>query len=118
KDALYGQARLPACKFVQYLGGYCNLVPGRRTLLDMVNLGKAPRIFAESSDPERLVPIVAEPDDILIAVTGDPMRTNAYVISHNGLLGYPVGKEIRLPEGWHGELARAPRLAGPAREGP
>ncbi len=109
KDALFEQARLPAWKFEQYIGGYNNLVPGRRTLLDMVNLGKAPRIFAESSDPERLVPIVAEPDDILIAVTGDPMRTNAYVFSHNGMLGYPVGKEIRLPEGWHEKLRRARR---------
>lgn len=109
KDALFEQARLPASKFEKYIGGYNNLVPGRRTLLDMVNLGKAPRIFAESSDPERLVPIVAEPDDILIAVTGDPMRTNAYVFSHNGMLGYPVGKEIRLPDGWHEKLQRARR---------
>lgn len=109
KDALFEQARLPAWKFEKYIGGYTNLVPGQRRLVDMVNLGKAPRIFAESSDPERLVPIVAEADDILIAVTGDPMRTNAYVFSHNGMLGYPVGKEVKLPPDWSEKLRRARR---------
>jgi hypothetical protein len=107
KDWLFEHARMPAWKFEKYMGEYTNLVPGRRTLVDLVNLGKAPEIFAESTDPDRLVPIVCEPEDILIAVTGDPMRTNAYVFSHNGMLGYPVAKEIELPSGWSEKLRAA-----------
>ncbi|MFT5392549.1 MAG: hypothetical protein ACI8PT_002747, partial [Gammaproteobacteria bacterium] len=50
--------------------------------------------FARSDDPDRLVPIVIEPDDFMIAVTGDPLRNNAMVFAHNGMLGYPVCKRI------------------------
>ena len=91
---LFAQARLPAWKFEQYIGGWTNLVPGRPTLVELVAEGKAPPIFAESDDPERLVPIVCEPDDLMIAVSGDPLRTNAYSFVHNGLLGYPITKPI------------------------
>jgi hypothetical protein len=45
-----------------------------------------------------MVPIVWKPEDYMIAVSGDPMRNNAYVFAHNGFLGYPVGKKIRLPK--------------------
>ena len=91
---LFAQARLPAWKFEQYIGGWTNLVPGRPTLAELVAEGKAPPIFAESDDPERLVPIVCEPEHLMIAVSGDPLRTNAYSFVHNGLLGYPVTKPI------------------------
>ena len=43
-----------------------------------------PPVFGESDDPERLVPIVTSPDKFLIAVAGDPNRTNAYAMSHDG----------------------------------
>lgn len=57
-------------------------------------------MFYESDDPQRLVPIVWEPEDFMIAVTGDPLRNNMYVFAHNGFLGYPTGKKIRLPKDW------------------
>ena len=40
------------------------------------------------------MPVVAKADDIMIAVSGDPLRTNAYVFAHNGILGYPTTKPI------------------------
>jgi hypothetical protein len=46
------------------------------------------------------VPLVWEPDDYMIAVTGDLMRNSVYIFAHNGVLGYPVGKEIKLPNNW------------------
>jgi hypothetical protein len=95
QQELYAQARLPARKFEQYIGGWTNLVPGRPTLVELVAEGKAPPVFAESDDPERLVPIVCEPEHLMIAVSGDPLRTNAYSFVHNGLLGYPVTNPIR-----------------------
>ena len=107
KRWLFEHARMPASKFEAYMGEYTNLVPGRRTLAELVEAGKAPPVFAESTDPERPVPLVCEPDDILIAVTGDPLRTNAYVFSHNGMLGYPVAKRIDLPGEWEGKLRAA-----------
>ena len=107
RQYLYDHARWPAWKFEQYLGEYTNLVPGRRTLQDMVNLGKAPPQFAESDDPNRLVPIVCSPDDFMIVVTGDPMRTNAYAFAHNGMLGYPVAKKVPLPADWDAKLRAA-----------
>ena len=36
----------------------------------------------------------------MIAVTGDPLRNNAYVFAQNGFLGYPTGKKIELPRNW------------------
>ena len=53
------------------------------------------------------MPLVCEPDDILVAVTGDPLRTNAYVFAHNGMLGYPVAKGVALPGGWERKLREA-----------
>ena len=107
QQALFEQARIPAWKFENYLGHWTNLVPGRRTLVDFVNTGRAPRLFAESSDPNRLVPIVHQPADILIAVTGDPLRTNAYAFAHNGMLGFPTARAVRLPTGWETKLRAA-----------
>ena len=107
RDWLYAHARMPARKFENYLSGWTNLVPGRRSLAELAAVGKAPRAFAESDDPDRPVPIVCEPEDFAIAVAGDPLRTNAYVFAHNGILGYPVSREIRLPADWEARLAEA-----------
>ncbi len=95
---LFEHARIPASRFERYIGGWTNLTPGRPSLRDLVAHGRAAPIFAESDDPERLVPVVARAEDIMIAVSGDPLRTNAYVFAHNGILGFPTTKAIRLPD--------------------
>ncbi|MBI4596346.1 MAG: hypothetical protein HY730_08230, partial [Candidatus Tectomicrobia bacterium] len=100
KQYLFDHARLPAWKFEQYIGKWTNFMPGNRSLCDLVNFGKAPKIFCESTNPERLVPIVCSPDDFMIAVSGDPLRTNAYTFAHNGMLGFPTCQKIHLPENW------------------
>ncbi len=94
---LFEHARIPARRFERYIGEWTNLAPGRPTLRDLVARGRAAPIFAESDDPERLVPVVARAEDIMIAVSGDPLRTNAYVFAHNGILGFPTTKPVRLP---------------------
>jgi len=108
KRLLFEHARIPAWKFERYIGGWTNFIPGRPTLADLVRQGRAPAVFAESENPDRLVPVVAKPDDIMIAVSGDPLRTNAYVLAHNGILGYPTTRRIELPAAWSG-LPRAAR---------
>ncbi|MEZ5248730.1 MAG: hypothetical protein R2713_05785 [Ilumatobacteraceae bacterium] len=49
--------------------------------------GSLPARFAESDDPDRLVPLVATPDEIMVAVAGDPNRANALVFSNDGRHG-------------------------------
>ena len=105
KQYLFDHARLPAWEFERYLGDWTDHVI--RSLESEVNLGKIPRVFLESDDPNRLVPIVFEPDDFMIAVAGDPLRNNASTFAHNGRLGYPVAKQIELPAGWEARLAEA-----------
>ncbi len=97
---LFEHARLPALQFERFMGGYNNLVSGRKKLVDLVALRKAPKVFAQSRDPDRLVPIVASPQDFVIAVSGDPLRTNCYFLSHNGFIGYPTAKQVKLPANW------------------
>jgi hypothetical protein len=53
-----------------------------------------------------MVPIVFTPDHFMIVVTGDLGRNSCYVFAHNGVLGYPVGKEITLPKQWDQLLAK------------
>ncbi len=105
KQYLFDHARLPAWEFERYLGEWTDHVI--RSLESEVNLGKIPRVFLESDDPNRLVPIVFEPDDFMIAVAGDPLRNNACTFAHNGRLGYPVAKKIGLPADWETRLADA-----------
>jgi hypothetical protein len=107
KQYLFDHARIPAWKFETYIGKWTHLLPENRTLADYVNTGKAPRVFAESTDPNRMVPIVGKPEDFMIAVSGDPLRTNAYAFVHNGMLGYPVSKQIQLHRDWQRLLRKA-----------
>lgn len=104
---LYAHARMPARRFENYMSGWTNLVPGRRSLFDLAKLGKAPKAFGESNAPERLVPLVLKPEDIMIAVSGDPLRSNCYVFPHNGMLGYPTMKPVQVPARWPELLARS-----------
>ena len=94
---LFQYARIPARQFERYTGEWTNLLPGRPSLRDLVKRGRAAAVFAESDDPDRLVPVVEKAEDIMIAISGDPLRTNAYVFAHNGILGYTTTKPIRLP---------------------
>jgi hypothetical protein len=43
----------------------------------------------------------------MVAVSGDPLRTNAYAFAHNGILGYPTTKPIHLPADWSRRLRDA-----------
>jgi hypothetical protein len=92
KRYIFEHARLPAWKFEQQLRDWN--IRGVWDLKDDVTHDRIPKVFYESDDPNRMVPIVWKPEDYMIAVTGDPLRNNAYVFAHNGFLGYPVGKKI------------------------
>jgi hypothetical protein len=95
RQALHARARLPARQIERYVGEWTNIVPGRPTLLERVKQGDLPAVYGESSDPDRLVPIVARAEAIMIAVSGDPLRTNAYAFVSNGMHGSPTTRRIR-----------------------
>jgi hypothetical protein len=103
KRYLFEHARLPAREFERQLRDWN--IRGVWNLEEDVRMGRIPKVFHESDDPDRMVPIVWEPEDFMIAVAGDPLRNNAYVFAHNGFLGYPVGKKIALPKDWERRLA-------------
>ena len=99
KQALFAKARMPAAKFEQLIGEWSNINAGRRTLFELATEGLIPPVFGESDDPRRLVPIVTEASKFLIAVTGDPNRNNAYVMSNDGPHGDWTAKAVdRRPE--------------------
>ena len=54
---LFEHARIPARQFENCVTTWTGIVPGKRTLYDLVALGKAPKIFGASRDPERDGPI-------------------------------------------------------------
>jgi hypothetical protein len=87
QQALFEQARIPAWRFEKLIGEWTNLTAGRRTLVELGRDGLVPPVFAESGEPGRLVPIVTSPDKLIVAVAGDPNRTNAYVFSNDGAHG-------------------------------
>jgi hypothetical protein len=103
KHYLFKHARMPAWRVEAITEQWADFPIV--SLKQQVNLGKLPKDFAESDDPNRLVPIVLEPDDFMVLVSGDPLRTNAYTFAHNGYLGFPTAKKIKLPENWAKRIA-------------
>jgi hypothetical protein len=94
QQALFEHARITASTFERLIGEWSNITAGRRRLVDLVADGALPDVFAESDDPDRLVPIVTRPDRLMIAVAGDPNRTNAYALSNDGPHGWWTTKQI------------------------
>lgn len=86
--ALWEHARIPADRFERYIGAWSNLTAGRRRLVDLVAEGVLPAVYALSDDPARPVPIVTRPERIMLAVAGDPNRTNAYAFANDGPHGW------------------------------
>ena len=105
KQYLFDHARLPAWEFERQLRVWN--IRGVWDLKEDVRNGRIPKVFYESDDENRLVPIVWKPEDFMIAVTGDPLRNNMYVFAHNGFLGFPTGKKVRLPKDWETKLRSA-----------
>ena len=107
RRCLFEHARIPAWRFERALRDWMGVAVWN--LAEEVAAGRAPQIFHESDDPERMVPVVFRPEDFMLVVTGDPLRTNAYVFAHNGLRGYPVGKKVVLPPAWDALMAELGR---------
>ena len=105
KRHLFEHARIPAFEFERILRDWTQKPVW--SLADEEKAGRIPKVFHESDDPARMVPLVWKPEDFMIVVTGDLTRNSAYIFAHNGVLGFPVGKRIRLPKNWNALLAGA-----------
>jgi hypothetical protein len=93
KRHLFDHARITARQFERILRDWTQKPVWN--LAEEAKAGRIPRVYHESDDPERLVPLVWKPDDFMIAVTGDLTRNSVYIFAHNGVLGFPVAKRIR-----------------------
>lgn len=105
---LLAKAGYSKAKVRQYLYEHA-VFPARRfemvnahdySLCESVKRGEIPQQYCQSTDPDRLVPIVWSPDDFMITVSGDPDRDNCVLCAQNGFIGYPVSKPIKLPANW------------------
>jgi hypothetical protein len=103
REQLFAQARMTARQFERILRDWTQKPTWN--LRAEHEAGRIPGIFHESDDPERLVPLVWRPEDFQVVVTGDLGRNSVYVFAHNGVLGFPVAREIRLPK--DGQALRA-----------
>ncbi len=107
KRYLFEHARTPAWEIERSLRDWMNKPTWN--LAEEADAGRIPALFHESDDPNRLVPHVFKPEDYMVVITGDPLRTNAYVFAHNGRLGYPTAKKIELSPKWEALMAQAGR---------
>lgn len=111
RNYLFEHVRIPAHEFEKQLWQYLtNADEPTETLEARVRKGEIPEIFCESTDPNRLVPLVMSPEDFMVGVSGDPGRDNGLAFSDNGFIGAPVARKIRLPKDWD-QLCEAERRA-------
>ena len=59
--------------------------------------GKLAERFALNADPERLVPVLHDPEELHIVVCGAPNRNRSFLAGQFGNYGGAVSKEIRRP---------------------
>ncbi len=118
KQYLFDRARVPAHQLEEFLRrlsllpntkpGECgDKVAAHMTFCEMVKLGRLPKLFCESEDPARLVPVVRHPDEFMIVVTGLPTRNRSRILRQGGAHGRRFSKEIKLPANWHQLLKKA-----------
>jgi hypothetical protein len=107
RQYLFEHARTPAGELERNLRDWMNKPTWN--LAEEAKAGRIPAHFHESDDPARLVPHVFKPEDYMVVVTGDPLRTNAYVFAQNGRLGFPTAKKIKLPRAWETLMAATGR---------
>jgi hypothetical protein len=105
RQYLFDHARIPARQFERILRDWTQKPTWN--LAEEHQAGRIPKVFHESDDPNRLVPLVWKPEDYLVTVTGDLTRNSIYIFAHNGVLGFPVAKRVSLPSDWDALLKKA-----------
>ena len=104
KQYFYDHVRLPAWKLEGLIQDEMKWTK-ESTLCYFVREGVMPPLFCESTDPNRMVPMVCSPDDYTITVSGDPGRNRVIACVQNGDFGFPTTRRIVLPAQWEQLLA-------------
>ncbi len=118
KQYLFDRARVPAHQLEDFMRRlallpntkpdvYGDKVAAQLNFAEMVRLGRLPKVFCESEDPNRLVPVVRNPDEFMIVVTGLPTRNRSRILRQGGHHGRRFSREIKLPANWQQLLKNA-----------
>lgn len=90
---IYDRALIAAKQFDEQLAR----IESGYNLRESVKRGKLAERFALSDDPERLVPVLHDPEELQIVVCGAPNRNRSFIAGQFGNYGGAVSKEVRLP---------------------
>ena len=63
-------------------------------LSELVRKGIIPPLYAESDDPDRVVPLLLRPDMVSIVVGGDPGRNQNRIYANNHAQGVPISRRV------------------------
>ena len=93
KKHLYENARIPAHLFEQLLQKEISDV----TMDKAIEKYHLPPDFHQNDDPNRLLPLFHNPDELFIVVSGMPQRNRTFVMPQLGRQGLATSKEVKLP---------------------
>jgi len=62
--------------------------------------GRLPKMFCESEDPNRMVPIFIDPTKLYFVLGGDEARNRVCFYMDNQTQGHPNSAKIELPKNW------------------
>ena len=93
KKYLYENARIPAYLFEKLLKQEISDL----TMDKAVQQYHLPPDFHQSNDPNRLLPLFHNPDELYIVVSGMPQRNRTFVMPQLGRQGLATSKEVKLP---------------------
>lgn len=98
KEYLFQNARLTAAEIKDMEGFYVRSV-------DFAKLSEEGRVLKQyhTGNDNDLLPLTHSPDEFVIVVSGNPRRNRSIALRQPR--GYPVTREIKLPQKWH-ELTR------------
>ena len=96
RDYIFEHARVTAATFDFELN---RLYPGYN-VAKIVADGLLPKSYAESDDPERLLPLTHNAEELVIIVAGFESRNRSCILQQIAHQGLPCAKEIKLPKAW------------------
>jgi len=96
KKYLFEKARVPAYIFDEDLEKDIRGL----TACSAVKSGLISKIFCESEDPHRLLPVVHNLEEFQIIVGGSMTRCRGFVMGQAGAEGLATSKKIKLPANW------------------
>jgi hypothetical protein len=95
QELLFQKARIPAQELDKILGLFFKGF----SACSYVEKEKLPKVFCESQDPNRLVPMWQFPEALYIVVAGDYARNRFFATNPSGT-SHLTTKEIKLPQKW------------------